>query len=172
MDDTLSLRVIVAGPGEHVITLTNLAPTLSLAHFRTLLASQLPNQTDAHRVPTARLIYSGRVLTSPDATLGSLNIPTNSTLHLVFSSATAPGGGGGGPPAMEDTGSLGGPTGGGHRGFDRLLAMGMDAEGVSVLRSLFLTEAIEQMGPVLPLQPNETESSRVLRLEVRTWFGW
>ena len=169
MDDTLSLRVIVAGPGEHVITLTNLAPTLSLAHFRALLASQLPNQADAYRVPTARLIYSGRVLSSPDATLGSLNIPTDSTLHLVFSSATAPGAG---PPTVEDSGALGG-TGGGHRGFDRLLGMGMDAEGVSVLRSLFLTEVIEQMGPVLPLQPNETESSRVLRMEVsRVWWWW
>ena len=154
--DSLSLRVIVA-PGEQVLNFTNLSPSLTLLQFRGLISTQL-NPTDGIRVPSARIIYSGRVLSTDSATLGSLNIQNDSTLHLVFSS------GAGGPPEVEGQMET-------TRGFDRLLSLGLDAEGVSVLRALFLNDVVSQMGPILPRMPNETESARVLRMEVSAIYS-
>jgi len=152
----LSLRVIIA-PGEQVLNFTNLSPSLTLFQFRGLISTQLSTES-AIRVPSARIIYSGRVLSNDSSTLFSLNIQPESTLHLVF--ASGPGGSGGNAPPEHEI------HGDSPRGFDRLLSLGLDSEGISVLRSLFLSDVLSQMGPILPRMPNESEAARVLRMEV------
>jgi hypothetical protein len=51
------------------------------------------------------------------------------------------------------------------RGFDRLRMLGLDDEDVTVLRAMYLPEALERMAPLLPRGVGEPHSAYVQRLE-------
>lgn len=52
-----------------------------------------------------------------------------------------------------------------RRGFDRLRSVGLNDEDISLLRLTYQASVIAEMGPVTPLEPGETEASRLLRME-------
>lgn len=50
-------------------------------------------------------------------------------------------------------------------GFDRLAALGLDADEIAVVRAQFLPDVTREMSPALPLLPGEAETDRLRRME-------
>lgn len=50
-------------------------------------------------------------------------------------------------------------------GFDRLAALGLDADEIGVVRAQFLPDVTREMSPALPLLPGEAETDRLRRME-------
>jgi hypothetical protein len=175
---TLSLRVLLF-PGDQILTLDDVPASTTLLQLRTMLIARLP-LADGARIPGARIIFGGRQLGADQAhlTLPQLGIPSQgvASLHVVMGGSASAGA----PPAAapasaEDLAAAGAEAGqggaAGLRGFDRLQHMGLDAEAIAVVRSLFLPEVLSAMGPHLPREAGETEQRRVLRMEVRALPG-
>ena len=165
----LSLRVLLF-PGEAVLALEDVAPSTTLLQLRALLIARLP-VGDGARIPGARIIFCGRMLGSDSAqsSLQQLGIPSGASLHVVMGGGSGGGGGGGGgrQQGADDDVALSVGSGAGARGFDRLQRLGIDEEGVGIIRSLFLPEVLSSMGPSMPREAGETEHARLFRMEVR-----
>lgn len=50
-------------------------------------------------------------------------------------------------------------------GFDRLAALGLDADEIAVVRAQFLPDVTREMSDIIPLQPGESERDRLRRME-------
>ena len=157
--------------------------TLSLLKQR-LKAGAL---ADVTRGKLLRLIYGGRILSNDADTLERVGIKADSVLHVALfedrnaalqaqrqpemhvvnlnESRDAPAAPAAGSDASSDSDS-GQPAAPSHnrRGFDRLRALGLTEEDVSVVRLTFLPDVQRDMAE-LALQPGETEAERLLRME-------
>ena len=118
---------------------------------------------------TARLVVGGRLLADSSAQLASAGVVDGAHVLVALSGGGGGGGGGGlvagtAAPAIP---ALQADAVRAFRGFDRLRALGLDADGVALLRSQFLAEVIEADLARPRNLPGETEAERLLRNEVR-----
>ena len=154
-----------------------------------------PGLSEACIGRTMRFIASGRLLSDAGATLSSYRVAPGATVHLVLAEGERRGGAGGRAAAALAAAGIGGggasgggvpalappspPLGAGgeafaaapSRGFDRLSALGLDGEEISLMRLLY-TRDVERDFPAAALPPlrGETEALRQLRAE-EAWMA-
>jgi hypothetical protein len=179
---TLSIRCGELAPFSFAVP-----PEFTVQQLRQALASGSP-LSRSPGVASCRLITSGRLLSDASARLSSLGLLDGSAVHVVLgsSASAAPAApGGAAPPGLAPPASLAALLGGGGlppppppppegapgpKGFNRLALVGLDEEGISLIRSLFLPEVLRDVAPLLPRGAGETEAARVLRME-DFWMG-
>ncbi len=130
---------------------------------------ELREEARTRDLSRARAVGGGRVLR--DNEVVDEFVPEDGAIHIALpaevvspaaAAAMAPGGdvelgAQTNPPYLSADGTE-------RRGFDRLMALGLDSDDVAVLRQQFEPEVIREFGS-LPRLPGETETARLFRME-------
>jgi len=114
-------------------------------------------------VRDARLIAAGHLLADDRVGIEAAGLADGAVVHAVLSARPGAGGVGGGGGAADAPDA--------PRGFDRLAALGLDADGIALMRSQFLRDVIAADLAEPRNVDGETEAARLLRNEVRAARG-
>jgi len=168
---------------EHAFVLS-LPPHATVGALRACIAAAEPLRGVAG-ARDARLIFAGRLLADASATLAAAGLADGAHVQVALGVRPGSGVGAGAAAAAAAAawGGAGGGTGAGTggvvggaaaaaplaaaRGFDRLALLGLDADGIALMRAQFLAEVIAADLAQPRHLPGETEAERLLRNEVR-----